>query len=61
MTRLFLIVALLLLTACGPTLFTVAGVVNVTAGDIAVAPVKHKILSDLKKDLDEKPSKTAEN
>jgi hypothetical protein len=61
MIRIFLIsLALLLLTACGPTLFTVGGILNVTAGDVAVAPIKHKILSDLKEDLDKKPSKTAE-
>jgi len=57
----FILLALLLLTACGPTLFTVGGVVSVTAGDVAVAPIKHKILSDLKEDLDKKPSKTAKN
>ena len=61
MIRIFLIsLALLLLTVCGPTLFTVGGILNVTAGDVAVAPIKHKILSDLKEDLDKKPSKTAE-
>lgn len=61
MIRVFLILlALLLLTACGPTLFTVGGAISITAGDVAVAPIKHKILSDLKEDLDKKPSKTAE-
>lgn len=61
MIRVFLIsIALLLLTACGPTLFTVGGSFAITAGDVAVAPIKHKILVDIKEELDKKPSKTAE-
>ena len=58
MTRIFLLIfALLILTACGPTLFTVGGIVNVTAGDIATVPIKKKIIEEIK----EKPNKTANN
>lgn len=49
--------ALFLLSGCGPTLFTVGGIVNVTAGDVATVPIKKKIIEDIK----EKPSKTVDN
>ena len=52
-----LVLATLLLTACGPTLFTVGGIVNVTAGDVATVPIKKKIIEE----ITEKPSKTADN
>ena len=57
MTRVLLVLSTLLLTACGPTLFTVGGIVNVTAGDIATVPIKKKIIEEIK----EKPNKTANN
>jgi hypothetical protein len=57
MIRVLLVLSTLLLTACGPTLFTVGGIVNVTAGDIATVPIKKKIIEE----ITEKPSKTADN
>jgi len=58
MNRVILVLsALFLLSGCGPVLFKVGGIVNVTAGDIATVPIKKKIIEDIK----EKPSKTADN
>ena len=57
MSRGRVVIATLLLTACGPTLFTVGGIVNVTAGDVATVPIKKKIIEE----ITEKPSKTADN
>jgi|TARA_B110000908_G_C10214679_1_gene432110 hypothetical protein len=53
--RFLIISSFLLLSACGPTLFTLGGIVNVTAGDIAITPIKKKILNKISK----KPSKIA--
>ena len=57
MIRLFLIASLLMLTSCGPTLFSVGGILNITAGDIVTIPLKKKIIEEVTK----KPSKTADN
>jgi hypothetical protein len=46
-----------MLTSCGPTLFSVGGILNITAGDIVTIPLKKKIIEEVTK----KPSKTADN
>jgi hypothetical protein len=40
-----IIIALLMLSGCGPTLFNVGGVLKVTTGDVAGSIVKKKILT----------------
>ena len=42
------IIVLILLSGCGPTLFSV-GVVDVTTGDVVVNGVKKKIIDEKKK------------
>jgi dolichol kinase len=44
-TNTIIIIALLMLSGCGPTLFNVGGVLKVTTGDVAGSIVKKKILT----------------
>jgi hypothetical protein len=51
MIKIILIIyVLVVLTGCGPTLFTIGGVVDVTAGQVISMPVKKKVIEDLKED-----------
>tara|TARA_B100000809_G_C15030574_1_gene491804 strand:+ start:489 stop:647 length:159 start_codon:yes stop_codon:yes gene_type:complete len=47
MIKIILIIyVLVVLTGCGPTLFTIGGV-DVTAGQVVSMPVKKKVLEDI--------------
>lgn len=50
MKLLLILLLSIVLTGCGPTLFTIGGVVDVTAGQVISMPVKKKVLDDLKED-----------
>lgn len=51
--RLLLISCFLMLNACGPSLFTLKGIGTITVGDVAISPIKKKIIDKIRK----KPSK----
>ena len=56
-TLVLVLFALFLLSGCGPVLFKVGSVIEVTAGHIITMPAKKKIVEE----ITEKPSKSVDN